>query len=164
MHVIGYTGDSEKASWIKLELGLDWAFNYKTQDPDQTLKIAAPKGVDIFVDSVGGKMHQTVLGHMNFCGRVIQLGNLSMYNNPKQIPESVPSNDLEIALKALTIVGFNLYRYSEHFESTLDELSEWCRSGKLQAHEHDIEGFEEMPKALIEQLQGKYQGKIIKQA
>ena len=65
------------------------------------------------------------------------------------------------ALKALTIVGFNLYRYSDHFESTLDELSEWCRSGKLQAFEHDIEGFENMPKALIEQLQGKYQGKVI---
>ena len=41
--MIGYTGDGEKASWIKLELGFDWAFNYKIQDLDQTLKIAAPK-------------------------------------------------------------------------------------------------------------------------
>ena len=161
LHVIGYTGDGEKASWIKLELGFDWAFNYKTQDLNQTLKIAAPKGVDIFVDAVGGDFHQTVMSHMNFCGRVVQIGNLSVYNNPKQIPESFPANDLEIALKALTIVGFNLYRYAEHFESTLDELSEWCRSGKLQAHEHDIEGFENMPKALIEQLHGKFQGKVI---
>ena len=55
-----------------------------------------------------------------------------MYNNPTQPPENFPAKDLEIALKALTIVGFNIYRYSDHFESTLDELSEWCRSGKLQ--------------------------------
>ena len=81
--MIGYTGDGEKASWIKLELGFDWAFNYKTQDLNQTLKIAAPKGVDIFIDSVGGEFHQTVMEHMNFCGRVVQLGNLSLYNNPR---------------------------------------------------------------------------------
>jgi NADPH-dependent curcumin reductase CurA len=40
--VQGFTGDGEKSSWIKTELGFDWAFNYKTQDVSQTLKIAAP--------------------------------------------------------------------------------------------------------------------------
>ena len=66
-----------------------------------------------------------------------------------------------VALKELTIVGFNVFRYSEFFEETLDELSQLCRDGKLQAHEHVIEGFENMPKALIDQLQGKSQGKVI---
>lgn len=158
--MIGYTGDGEKASWIKLDLGFDWAFNYKTQDVNQTLKIAAPKGVDIFVDAVGGDFNQAVLSHMNFCGRIIQLGNLSKYNNPREVV-NYPSNDLVITLKALTIVGFNLYKYVEHFEESLDQLSEWCKSGKLQAYEHQIEGFENMPKALIEQLEGKSQGKVI---
>ena len=95
---LGYTGDADKASWIKTVIGLDWAFNYKTQDVHQTLKIAAPKGVDIFLDSVGGVMHQTVLNHMNFNGRVIQLGNLAMYDAPGDI-EMVPANDLVVALK-----------------------------------------------------------------
>ena len=94
----GYTGDGEKASWIKLDLGVDWAFNYKTQDLHQTLKIAAPKGVDIFIDTVGGQFNQTVMNHMNFCGRVIQLGNVSMYNNPRK-SVSYPANDMAITLK-----------------------------------------------------------------
>ena len=47
LRVLGYTGDGEKASWIKTELGFDWAFNYKTQDVKQTLNIAAPNGVFI---------------------------------------------------------------------------------------------------------------------
>ena len=157
---IGYAGDGEKASWIKLELGFDWAFNYKTQDLHQTLKIAAPKGVDIFIDSVGGPFHQSVLPHMNYGGRIIQLGNLALYNTPQQVP-MVPANDLAVALKELTIVGFNVFRYAEYFEETLDELSELCRDGKLQAYEHVIEGFENMPVALINQLQGKSQGKVI---
>ena len=79
---------------------MDWAFNYKTQDVHQTLKIAAPKGVDIFLDSVGGVMHQTVLNHMNFNGRVIQLGNLAMYDAPGDI-EMVPANDLVVGLKVI---------------------------------------------------------------
>ena len=61
LRVLGYTGDGDKASWIKTELvwpllllflpmltvcqGFDWAFNYKTQDLKQTLNIAAPNGV-----------------------------------------------------------------------------------------------------------------------
>ena len=98
LRVIGYTGDSEKASWIKTELGFDWAFNYKTQDVRQTLKIAAPNGVDIFLDSVGGIFHSAVMEHMSMYGRVCLFGTLSTYNNPKNVP-MVPANDMAIALK-----------------------------------------------------------------
>ena len=45
LRVLAYTGSGEKASWIKTDLGFDWAFNYKTQDLNQTLNIAAPNGV-----------------------------------------------------------------------------------------------------------------------
>lgn len=98
LRVIGYTGDSDKASWIKTELGFDWAFNYKTQDVGQTLKIAAPRGVDIFLDSVGGIFHSAVMEHMAMYGRVCIYGTLSSYNNPKNVP-MVPANDMAIALK-----------------------------------------------------------------
>ena len=102
LKVIGYTGDSEKASWIKTELGFDWAFNYRTQEVKHTLKIAAPSGVDIFMDSVGGELHSIVLGHVSPRGRVCVFGNLSSYNDPTNIP-MVPSNDLAIALKVRKI-------------------------------------------------------------
>ena len=59
--MLGYTGDGEKASWIKTDLNYDWAFNYKTQDLNQTLNIAAPNGVDIFWDGVGGSFSSCVL-------------------------------------------------------------------------------------------------------
>ena len=54
-----------------------------------------------------------------------------------------------------------MYRYLDEFESSLDELSEMCKHGQLQPFENVIEGFENMPKALIEQLDGKSQGKAI---
>ena len=49
--VIGYAGSEKKVAWLK-ELGFDHAFNYKTQDIDETLKQAAPGGVDCFYDNV----------------------------------------------------------------------------------------------------------------
>ena len=108
--MLGYTRDGEKASWIKTDLNYDWAFNYKTQDVNQTLNIAAPNGVDIFWDGVGGQFSATVLQHMAMFGRVIMVGNLDSYNHV-QTNVSIPSFDLAIALKELTIVGFNVYRY-----------------------------------------------------
>ncbi len=50
--VIGYTGSNEKVSWLKKELGFDYAYNYKTCDLGETLKEAAPEGVDCFFDNV----------------------------------------------------------------------------------------------------------------
>ena len=107
--MLGYTGDGEKASWIKTDLNYDWAFNYKTQDLNQTLNIAAPNGVDIFWDGVGGNFSATVLQHMAMFGRVIMVGNLACYNHIPSTP-AIPALDLAISLKELTIVGFNVYR------------------------------------------------------
>ena len=109
LRVLGYTGDGEKASWIKTDLNYDWAFNYKTQDLNQTLNIAAPNGVDIFWDGVGGSFSSTVLQHMGMFGRVIMVGNISCYNHIQSTP-AIPALDLAITLKELTIVGFNVYR------------------------------------------------------
>ena len=56
-------------------------------------------GMDIFLDSVGGSMYNTVLSnHMNLGGRICIFGNLSLYNNHSNM-EMVPSNDLIISLK-----------------------------------------------------------------
>jgi NADPH-dependent curcumin reductase CurA len=58
-------------------------------------------GVDIFLDSVGGSMYNTVLSnHMNLGGRICIFGNLSLYNNHSNM-EMVPSNDLIISLKVI---------------------------------------------------------------
>ena len=59
-------------------------------------------GIDIFLDSVGGTMYNTVLSkHMNLGGRICILGNLSLYNNHDQM-EMVTPNDLIISLKVFT--------------------------------------------------------------
>ena len=50
--VIGYTGADDKVKWLKEELGFDFAFNYKKVDLSESLREAAPEGVDVFFDGV----------------------------------------------------------------------------------------------------------------
>lgn len=50
--VIGFAGSDEKCTWLKEELGFDYAFNYKTCDVGKSLNEAAPTGVDCYFDNV----------------------------------------------------------------------------------------------------------------
>jgi len=160
LRVIGYTGNSEKASWIKTELGFDWAFNYKTQEINQTLKIAAPEGVDILWDSVGGEFTAKVINHMASFGRVLMVGNLASYEN-LAAPPRLPILELAVTLKELTISGFNVYRYHHLWEKAREYLAHLIKDEKIQAYEHILEGFEDIPSAFLSMMEGESQGKII---
>merc|ERR1712187_123364 len=67
--VIGYAGTDQKCEWLK-SIGFDFAFNYKTCKIAETLKAAAPDGVDCYFDNVGGEMSASVMASMNTRGRV----------------------------------------------------------------------------------------------
>ena len=54
-----------------------------------------------------------------------------------------------------------MYRHWDRKDEALDQLAEWCRDGVITPHEHIVEGFENLPKALIDQLEGRSQGKVI---
>ena len=50
--MIGYAGTDEKVKWLEEELGFDFAFNYKKVNLSESLKEAAPEGVDVYYDNV----------------------------------------------------------------------------------------------------------------
>ena len=53
--MIGYAGADDKVKWLKEELGFDFAFNYKKVDLSESIKKAAPDGVDVYFDNVRDK-------------------------------------------------------------------------------------------------------------
>lgn len=69
LKVIGSAGSDEKVRYLKEQLGIDAAFNYKTEDLEESLKREGP--IDIFWDHIGGKTLETVIDHLNPLGRVI---------------------------------------------------------------------------------------------
>ncbi|XP_070552689.1 prostaglandin reductase 1-like isoform X2 [Ptychodera flava] len=159
--VIGYAGSDEKVKYLK-ELGFDAAFNYKTVDLDETLKAAAPNGVDVYFDNVGGPFSVTVRRHMNKYGRISQCGAISQYNLKE--PLMVPCQDFIMVSEEIKSQGFLSITYTERFPEAYKQMSEWYLQGKLKLHMHWTEGFENMPKAFFELFTGGNLGKAIVKA
>merc|ERR1719348_673518 len=68
-NVVGFAGTDEKCNWLK-SLGFNFAFNYKKCKVGETLKVAAPEGVDCYFDNVGGEMSAAIMEAMREGGRV----------------------------------------------------------------------------------------------
>src|SRR5262245_64805783 len=63
-HVVGIAGGQEKCEWLRRELGFDAAVDYKAGGTFKALKAAAPKGIDVYFDNVGGEIFEACLAQM----------------------------------------------------------------------------------------------------
>jgi prostaglandin reductase 1 len=156
--VIGYAGADDKIAWLK-EIGFDHAYNYKKVDLDQTLKEAAPNGIDCFFDNVGGTFASTVYKHLNLDARICQCGAISQYNNTEEA-KITDFRGMFIG-KRVKMTGFHVSKYVSQWPKGIAEMSQWLKEGKLTFKETNYEGFENMPQALIDLLDGKNTGKVV---
>nr|XP_024214852.1 prostaglandin reductase 1-like isoform X2 [Halyomorpha halys] len=162
--VIGFAGSDEKVKMLKEELNFDHAFNYKTCNVAESLKIAAPKGVDIYFDNVGGKISDTIMNAMNLFGRVAVCGSISSYNNdPNNLPVA-PILQPTILFKQLRVEGFFFNRWLDIWMEGVHKNLEFMKQGKLKAKETVIKGFDNMVDGFIGMLVGENTGKAVIEA
>jgi NADPH-dependent curcumin reductase CurA len=156
--VIGIAGGPEKCAWLINELGFDAAVDYKGDALFKTLKSAAPKGIDVYFDNVGGDIFEACLAQMNVRGRIACCGAVSQYDMavPSSGPRGVPGL---IVVKRLIVQGFIVTDFFDQRERALADLQSWVQSGKLKVQEDVIEGLENTPQALIGLLAGENRGK-----
>ncbi|MFT7073248.1 MAG: NADPH-dependent curcumin reductase CurA, partial [Patiriisocius sp.] len=110
--VIGIAGTDEKGTMLTSTLGFDEAINYKTtRDMTSAIKEAAPNGVDIYFDNVGGPISDAVLLNINQFARIIVCGAISVYNNTK-LPKSISVQPFLVRNSAL-MQGFIVFNYAE---------------------------------------------------
>lgn len=72
--MIGSTGSDEKVAWLRDDVGLDAVINYKTTPIRQGIREAAPRGIDVYFDNVGGDHLDAALASMNTLGRIAVCG------------------------------------------------------------------------------------------
>jgi NADPH-dependent curcumin reductase CurA len=156
--VIGIAGGAEKCAWLAKELGFDAAVDYKGGALFKTLKAAAPNGIDVYFDNVGGDIFEACLAQMNVRGRVACCGAVSQYDMapPPSGPRGVPGL---IVVKRLTVQGFIVTDFFDQRDRAIADLQSWVQSGKLKVQEDVIEGLENTPQALIGLLAGENRGK-----
>jgi NADPH-dependent curcumin reductase CurA len=155
---IGVAGGKEKCDWLVRDLGFDAAVDYKSGAVFKTLKAAAPDGIDVYFDNVGGDIFEACLAQMKNGGRIACCGAISAYDGaaPATGPRGVPGL---IVVKRLTLKGFIVTDFHAERARALGDLQAWVASGKLKVQEDVIEGLENTPKALIGLLAGENRGK-----
>ncbi|XP_034686109.1 2-alkenal reductase (NADP(+)-dependent)-like [Vitis riparia] len=158
-YVVGSAGSKEKVDLLKTKFGFDEAFNYKEEkDYDACLKRYFPEGIDIYFDSVGGKMLDAALLNMRLHGRIAACGMISQYEFDQ--PEGV-HNLFNIITKRVRVEGFMVFDYYHLYPKFLDTMIPYIKEGKIVYEEDITEGLESLPSALVRLFSGKNAGKAV---
>ena len=160
--VIGIVGTQAKVDFLKNRLHFDEAINYHDPFQMENFKQVCPDGVDIYFDNVGGEISETVLYNMNDQGRVVSCGKISLYNS-EIVPQVHPSQHL-LAIRNVSIREFSVDQFKNEFSSAMKHLTEWLNEGKIESKETVVEGFHNLPKALLGLFSGENVGKMIVKA
>jgi hypothetical protein len=154
--VIGSTGFDEKAQWLE-SLGLDAVINYKKEPIRDALDRAAPKGIDVYFDNVGGDHLEAALRKMNTLGRIAVCGMISTYNDQQLGVRNLST----IIYGRINIRGFVAPDFMHLMPKFTEEMTAWLRNGDVKYRETLFEGIENAPAALIALLNGKNTGKML---
>jgi NADPH-dependent curcumin reductase CurA len=102
--VVASVGSDAKAEWLRGR-GVDHVVNYKTcGDLLAAVSAAAPRGIDIYFDNVGGKHLEVAIETARPFARLVECGMIADYNATEAV--SGPSNIIQVVGKSLKIQGF----------------------------------------------------------
>jgi NADPH-dependent curcumin reductase CurA len=157
--VIGSAGSGEKVEYLLEELGLDAAFNYKDGPVHELLREAAPGGIDVYFDNVGGDHLEAAIGALRRSGRVAICGMISEYD--AEHPPPGPSNLFLTVANDLTIRGFRGSSNVHLLPEMTREVGGWVRDGRLRYRETIVEDLARAPEALAGLMRGDNTGKTL---
>lgn len=161
--VIGIAGSDEKTELLKTEFGFDEAINYKTTTNIKVaIKKLCPDGVDIYFDNVGGEISDAVISNINFHARIPICGQISLYNSTG-IPVG-PRLQPMLLTRSVLMQGFIVSNYQNRFPEGIQHLAKWIAEGKLKFTETKVQGFNQLPTALLGLFKGENTGKMIVEA
>jgi len=157
--VIGSAGSPEKVAHLLDDLGFDAAFDYHDGPVAHQLREAAPDGIDVYYDNVGGEHLEAAIDALRTHGRVALCGMISVYNATE--PPAAPRN-LHLAVgKRLTLRGFIVRDHGDRMRDFATEVGGWVREGRVHHRETVVEGLERAPDAFIGLLRGENTGKML---
>jgi NADPH-dependent curcumin reductase CurA len=157
--VIGSAGSDEKVAHLLDDLGVDAAFNYRSGPLPDLLRAAAPDGIDVYFDNVGGDHLEAAIGALRRHGRVAICGAISEYDAAE--PRPGPSNLFLTVANDLTIRGFRGSSNGDLLPEMTQVVGGWLREGRLRYRETIVEGLEHAPEALAGLMRGDNTGKTL---
>jgi NADPH-dependent curcumin reductase CurA len=157
--VVGSAGSAEKVAKLVDEYGFDAAFNYKDAPVAEQLAKAAPEGIDLYFDNVGGDHLEAAIGALGVHGRAVLCGAIAQYN--ETTAPAAPRNLAMAIGKRLRLEGMLVRDHAALQPQFVTEVAGWLKSGELRTEETVVDGFENAAEAFIDLLRGVNTGKMV---
>ncbi|MET8995089.1 NADP-dependent oxidoreductase [Amycolatopsis sp. NPDC004169] len=157
--VIGSAGSAEKVRHLIDDLGFDAAFNYKDGPVAEQLHKAAPEGIDVYFDNVGGEHLEAAIDAITVHGRIAICGMISTYNATEPTP--APRNLTQVIAKRLTIRGLLVIDHWHLQQQFVAEIAPLVSSGEIKYSETFVDGIRNAPDAFLGLLSGANTGKML---
>ncbi|HEX4401096.1 MAG TPA: NADP-dependent oxidoreductase [Galbitalea sp.] len=157
--VVGSAGSAEKIALITSRYGYDAAFNYKDGKISRQLAAAAPDGIDVYFDNVGGDHLEAAIFSMNRGGRAAICGSISSYN--AEVAPPGPRNLWMLTTKSLTLEGFTIPSLLQHADAFAAEVAPLVASGDFAYDETIVDGIDNALEAFYGLMRGENTGKML---
>ena len=155
--VIGSAGSAAKVAYLRDELGLDAAFSYHEAAVAEQLGAAAPDGIDVYFDNVGGEHLEAALAALRRDGRAALCGAVSEYEGAPRGPRNL----FQATAKDLTLRGFRGSSHVHRFPDLHRDMTRWLAEGLVKTRETVFDGLDRAPEALVRMLAGETAGKTL---
>ncbi|TQF05603.1 NADP-dependent oxidoreductase [Kitasatospora acidiphila] len=157
--VVGSAGSAAKVAKLVDDYGFDAAFNYKDGPVAEQLAQAAPDGIDVYFDNVGGDHLEAAIGALNVRGRAVLCGAIAQYN---ETGRPVGPRNLALAIgKRLRLEGMLVNDHVALRPQFTAEMAGWLADGSLRYEETVVTGIEHTMDAFIDLLRGGNTGKMV---
>jgi hypothetical protein len=157
--VIGSAGGAQKTAWLK-EIGVDRVIDYKAErDLTAALMRAAPEGIDVYFDNVGGTHLEAALMAAKPFARFAMCGMISQYNATDMGP-GVRGLIMTVG-KQLRLEGFIVSSHFDQLPAFQKEMAGWIKEGKVKWKETVEEGIARAPAAFLKLFTGENLGKML---
>jgi NADPH-dependent curcumin reductase CurA len=161
--VIGSTGSPGKAERMVAELGYDAAVIRGARPIADQLAEAAPGGIDVFVDNVGGEQLQAAIAAARPGARFVIVGTLDGQLSPDRAGTTAPVeiDTFQLVMKKIEMRGFGGLDDTRGRPEWAERVGGWLRSGDLVFPHVRIAGIEHAPRALHDMMSGLHLGTVI---
>ena len=157
MTVIGSARGAEKCEFVR-SLGADAAIDYTTGPIVKSLAAAAPKGIDVYFDNVGGDHLDAALALARNHARFAICGMIDAYNSGQPMALRYI---LRIIAARIRIQGFLFTDYMPRMGEFYAEMAPWIAGGQVKSRDTVVEGLERMPEAFLGLFEGTNTGKML---
>jgi len=157
MTVIGSAGGSDKCDFVR-SLGADAVVDYKAGPVVKQLAEAAPKGIDVYFDNVGGDHLDAALAVARKDARFAICGMIEVYNDAH--PTCLKYIARVIAMR-IRLKGFIYTDYLGQLGDFYRDMGGWLAGGQVKSRDTVVEGLDKTLDAFLGLFSGANTGKML---